>query len=88
MFGALLYEPEIRELMAKKPSELSMADHRLKGLYVRYKKTMPKKLAWERAVEEALKVEKRARRTFPRFSPEESLRIRAYHPKHRWTRNK
>ena len=82
MFEELL----IRELMSKKPEDMTMADHRLKGLYVRYKKTMKQKEAWERAVEEAGKIEKRARREYPRFSPEEKANINAYKSKELPTR--
>ena len=73
----------VAELLAMKPEQMTIDDHRLKGFYLANKKTMAEYQAWELAHEQLVKLKKRARFIYPVFGKEGIKKINAYRPKNR-----
>jgi hypothetical protein len=70
----------VQELLTKKPEDLSMDDHRLKGFYLANKKTMCGYDAWELAREQLKKIKKRSSFIYPQFGKESMAKIQGYKP--------
>lgn len=70
--------PEAVRLLSLRPEQMTMADHRLKGHYLRFRKTMESDDAWEAAHELSAKESNRSRNEFPRFTEVERLNIKRF----------
>jgi hypothetical protein len=66
-----------------------MDEHRLKGFFIRLRKSRSEADAWKRAIDETQRVTSRARYIFPQFSRKDTLKILKYRPHKRlekWTK--
>lgn len=82
---AYRYEAEIDKLMAVPKDQLTMEQHRLKGYFREYRKSMNDDEAWERAKKETKRVASQSRYIFPSFNKTEVRNIARYRPKKSWS---
>jgi hypothetical protein len=80
----------VGELLALKPEQMTIDDHRLKALYLENRKGMSDYTAWEEAQKELVKLKKRSQFMYPIFGKDQMKKILAYQPKNplekrRWT---